>query len=140
MPRGKIVDPKKVMPFVPPGLEGVFESRMLIDAESAGSQRLQINHCILRAGNKLPDGVHRAPYDETYIVLSGHGSLNLDGVPRRLGPGSIAFIPGGTPHGLNSDSGEDVVFFTVWPGTPEPGVNGVYDLRKEAWGTTYREV
>ena len=53
----------------------------------------------------------------------------------------MVFIPGGTFHALaNQSTTEDFVFLTIWPGQPEPGVNEVYDGRREAWGTTYREI
>jgi hypothetical protein len=53
----------------------------------------------------------------------------------------VVFIPGGTSHGLvNKSQTENFEIITVWPGQPAPGANVVYDMRKEAWGTTYREV
>ena len=58
-----------------------------------------------------------------------------------LKPGSVVFIPGGTFHALtNKSETEDFELITVWPGQPAPGANEMYDLRKEAWGTTYREI
>ena len=141
MPRGTVVKVHKVMPFSPPGMEETYVSRMLIDAGNSGSQRLQVNHGVVRAGQSLEGAVHDEPYDEIYYVLSGQASLRLGDEEVDLEEGSTVFIPGGTFHALtNKSQTEDFVILTIWPGEPEPGVNGVYDLRKEAWGTTYREI
>jgi mannose-6-phosphate isomerase-like protein (cupin superfamily) len=74
-------------------------------------------------------------------VLSGEASLRMDDVDYDLEPGSVVFIPADTFHALtNKSQTEEFVILTIWPGTPEPGANEVYDTRKEAWGTSYREI
>lgn len=140
MAEGKVVHPEKVMPFVAPGCEGIYDSRMLIDACNCGSEKLQVNHGTVKAGKGLPGAVHEG-HDELYIVLKGHADLDMAGEHYDLKPGSVVFIPGGTFHALtNKSETEDFELITVWPGQPAPGANEMYDLRKEAWGTTYREV
>jgi mannose-6-phosphate isomerase-like protein (cupin superfamily) len=141
MAKGKVVKVRKVMPFSPPGMNDAYISRMLIDDENSGSKRLQINHGIVKGGCGTPGAVLRAPWDEVYYILSGAAVLHMDGVDYDLEKDMVVFIPGGTFHALtNKSATEDFVILTVWPGKPDPGVNGVYDLRKEAWGVTYREV
>jgi mannose-6-phosphate isomerase-like protein (cupin superfamily) len=140
MSKGKVVKVSKVMPFSPTP-NGEYISRMLIDVFNSGSDRLQVNHGVLKGGGSFADAVHEAPNDEMYIVLSGQAVLTLDGVKYDIEKGSVVFIPGGTSHGLvNKSKTEDFELITVWPGQPTPGANKVYDMRKEAWGTTYREV
>ena len=141
MKRPKIVSAAKVMPFSPPGLEGVFSSKMLIDKDNAGSDRLQLNYCVLKGGARMPGAAHQVPYDEIYYVLKGEAVLRMDDVDYDIGKDTVIFIPGGTFHALsNKSENEDFVLLTIWPGQPEPGVNEVYDLRKEAWGTSFREI
>ena len=141
MPKGTVVKVDRVMPFAPPGVADTYVSRMLIDASNSGSQRLQINHGLVKAGRSLPGAAHPPPYDEVYYVLSGEAVLTMDGVDYDLEPNMVVFIPAGTVHGLSNKSAtEDFVIITIWPGTPEPGANAVYDLRKESWGTSYREM
>ena len=136
----KVVDPEKVMPFIAPGCEDLYTSRMLIDAYNCGSEKMQVNHGIVKAGKSLPGGVHEG-HDELYVILKGNASLDMDGKNYELKPGTVVFIPGGTFHAIqNENSGEDLELITVWPGQPAPGANELYDLRKEAWGTTYREI
>ncbi len=139
MSRGKVVKSSKVMPFTLPELEG-YESRMLIDVFNAGSEKMQLNHGTLKGGAFTPGGAH-AGHDEIYIVLSGAAILNLDNVEYDIEKGTVVFIPGDTFHSLkNKSQTEDLEIITVWPGQPAPGANGIYDMRKEAWGTTYREI
>ena len=141
MPRGTVVKVNKVMPYSPPALQGIYVSKMLMDASNTGSERLQVNHAVLKAGCRLPGAVHPAPYDEIYYVLSGEALLRMDDAEYDLDRDTVIFIPAGTFHALaNKSTTEDFVFLTLWPGSPEPGVNEVYDGRKEAWGKTYREI
>jgi mannose-6-phosphate isomerase-like protein (cupin superfamily) len=141
MKKPTVVKVDRVMPFSPPEFEEAFASKMLIDMHNSGSDKLQINHCVLKAGCSLPGATHRTPYDEIYYVLSGIAVLRMDAADYDLEKDTIVFIPGGTFHALtNKSSSEDFVILTIWPGQPEPGVNEVYDLRKKAWGGTYREI
>jgi mannose-6-phosphate isomerase-like protein (cupin superfamily) len=140
MAKGTVVHADKVMPFVPPAVEGAYESRMMIDVFNSSSEKMQVNHGTLKAGCSIPGSVHEG-HDEIYIVVSGEAELDLDHVRRHIRKGTVVFIPGGVHHALhNTSKTEDLEIFTVWAGQPAPGANGVYDMRKEAWGTTYREV
>jgi mannose-6-phosphate isomerase-like protein (cupin superfamily) len=55
-------------------------------------------------------------YDEVYYVLSGNGSIVIDGKNYRLEPGAVATIPAGMPHRLASDSSAPLEFIIF--GTP----------------------
>lgn len=141
MPKAVVVKVDRVMPFSPPGAEAVYVSKMLIDKENSGSESLQVNHGVVKAGQRLKGSAHPAPYDEIYYVLSGEASLDIAGVNHDLEKNMVVFIPAGTFHALtNKSQTEDFVILTLWPGTPVRGANDVYDARKDAWGTSYREV
>ena len=136
---GKVVHPEDVMPFVAPGCEDLYTSRMLIDALNSGSEKLQVNHGIVKAGRSLPGSAHDG-HDELYVILKGNARLDLGNDNFEIKPGSVVFIPGGTFHAIhNEHSAEDLELITIWPGQPAPGVNEIYDMRKSEWGTTYRE-
>ena len=52
-------------------------------------------------------GYHRHPsYDETFIICEGHYDFRLDGKLIKVGPGDLAFVPRGTPHGFVSTGPE----------------------------------
>jgi quercetin dioxygenase-like cupin family protein len=65
---------------------------------------------------RLPHFFH-AGYDEVYYVLSGNGTITLDGQTSGLRPGSVAVIPAGVEHALQADQGEELelVIFGVPP-------------------------
>lgn len=132
-----------VRAFSPPGHELDFASRLLIDAESVGSQQLTLNHFTLKPGRRTDEGKHPCPFDEVYCVLEGRATLRLGSDPPvlyDLEPGMVVFIPCETDHGLHNPGPTDLVLLTVMPRQPLPGANPVYDARKMAWGTSFRHV
>ena len=140
MTKGTVIKATGVKPFSHPNFKGRFVSRMLIDRDNSGSEKLQINHFTLKPGGSTDSAVHKAPYDEVYYVLNGKAVLHMGGVDYDIEKDTIIFIPGGTPHSLtNKSRTRDFVILTVWPLQPEPGVNEVYDLRKKIWGKTFRK-
>jgi mannose-6-phosphate isomerase-like protein (cupin superfamily) len=141
MEKGTVVKATAVMPFTPKGYEGQFESKMLIDRTNSASEKLQINQFVLKPGCRTEGVIHQEPYDEVYYVLSGEAVLHLADEAYDIGKDTIIFIPGGTFHSLdNKSQTEDFVLLTIWHTHPERGVNEVYDMRKEAWGKTFRKI
>jgi len=49
---------------------------------------------------RAPD--HSHPYDETVLVLAGHGILHVNGVTHALAPGTCTRLPPGLPHCLEN--------------------------------------
>ena len=52
--------------------------------------------------------------DEIYFVISGSASLQLDGAPRPVSAGVMAYVPAGMPHrftGISDDFATWAVFF-----------------------------
>ena len=141
MKKGTVVKTFQVMPFTPKGYEGQFESKMLIDRTNSASEKLQVNQFVLKPGCRTEGAIHQEPYDEIYYVLSGQAILHLGEEAYDIGKDTIIFIPGGTFHSLdNKSQTEDFVLLTIWHTHPEKGVNEVYDMRKEAWGKTFRKI
>jgi quercetin dioxygenase-like cupin family protein len=50
-------------------------------------------------------GLHRHPYDETFIVEAGSATFTIDGETLELGAGQIAVVPANTPHRFVSGEG-----------------------------------
>jgi mannose-6-phosphate isomerase-like protein (cupin superfamily) len=142
MQRQLAFDAHKVVGFSPPGAEDSYVSRMLVDKQSVGSERLVVNHFTLRPGKSTPSGSHPAPYDELYYVLSGQGVLHLGDKPEvyHVTAGWVALIPGGTLHSLHNSGEQDLELLTVMPLPLVPGVNATYDARLAAWGASFRMV
>ena len=142
MAKLRVVRAKEVMGFSPLGLEESYVSRLLIEEEGVGSGKLMVVHATLYPGESPGGGAsHPAPYDEAYYILRGHGLMQYDGGAEsyEVGPDTAIFIPGGTWHKITNTGDEDLEFLTIWPLMPgEEGINGVYDERKRAWGTSFR--
>lgn len=145
--RELIVRAGEIESFEMPGSQGIYESQCLIDKDGVGSTALNVNRGTLKAGQKLKGGSHPVGNDECYYVLSGQAKLALGGDPETgagaevhdIGPDTAIYIPGGTYHALDNPHDEDLVILTMWPRLPEPGANGVYDARRQAWGTSFRK-
>jgi len=45
-----------------------------------------------------PDRQQPHAYDEVYVVLDGHGTLEVEGAPVELHPGNAVFVPAGADH------------------------------------------
>jgi len=138
MGKGFVINSAEVLPFQ---VSDAYTSKMLVDKHNCGSEHLQVNEGVVKAGCKLPGAAHPEPYDELYVVMKGEAKLHLDEEVHEIGPGTVIFIPAGTFHALeNKSDTEDFVLLTVWPFTPEPGGNEVYDMRMKAWGTSFKKI
>jgi quercetin dioxygenase-like cupin family protein len=50
-------------------------------------------------------GLHRHPYDETFIVETGSATFTIAGETVKLAAGQIEVVPAGTPHKFVSGEG-----------------------------------
>jgi quercetin dioxygenase-like cupin family protein len=97
-------------------------------------------------GDRIPLHVHRV--DEV-ILVHGAGRFRLGAEVREVTDGAVAFIPAGTPHGLDNPGAEPLPLQAVFPTTrvwidyrernPAPGTEGrppqppvTYDFRTGA--------
>ena len=58
---------------------------------------------------QLPRFFHTG-YDEIYYVVSGTGTIALDGETSPLRPGSVVVIPAGATHSVEADPGQELEF------------------------------
>lgn len=126
--------------FSPAGYEDAFVSRLLIDQDNVGSEKLVMNYFALKPGKKTDQGSHPAPFDEVYYILRGHCTLYLGEAKEayEIEPGSVAFIPHDTLHFVVNNTQEEVEMITIMPGPIVEGANFVYDQRKRKWGRSFK--
>ena len=62
---------------------------------------------VLKPGSGI--GYHRQAEDEIYYVLSGRGTMTLDGKEYEVGPGTAILTRTGSSHGLKQTGAEDLV-------------------------------
>lgn len=82
--------------LVHPGVE-----RQVVDGD-----RQTLVRYVYRPGAVFP--VHSHPQEQITTVLSGGIRFEVDGVPILLGPGEVAVIPAGVPHGATVVGDETV--------------------------------
>jgi quercetin dioxygenase-like cupin family protein len=66
-------------------------------------------------GDRIPLQSH--PVDELVAILDGEGEYRLGNEHRRVGDGSIVFIPAGTPHGTANIGDRPLHLYGVFPTT-----------------------
>ena len=88
-----------------PGLTGPrWHSGFLLEPALTGSQGApDVVRLAVPAGSAVPLHAHEHE-DETLVLQEGELALDLDGHQWRAGPGSIVFIPRGTPHAMRAES------------------------------------
>jgi quercetin dioxygenase-like cupin family protein len=57
-------------------------------------------------------GLHRHPYDETFIVEAGSATFTIGDETVELSAGQIAVVPAGTPHKFVSGEGFRLISIT----------------------------
>jgi quercetin dioxygenase-like cupin family protein len=60
------------------------------------TDHMTLAYWTIEAGAALP--AHSHPHEQVTSLLAGDFELTVDGEMRRLKPGSVAVIPGNTPH------------------------------------------
>ena len=140
MAKEKVFGVREVAGFCPSGSEGIYVSRMLVDSESVGAKKINVNHGTIRRGKSLPGGKHPCPYDEVYYILRGRGLLTIEDKTYEVGPDTVAYIRCGEFHRLANTGNTDLEILTIWSLPLRKGVNPVYDERKRLWGTTFKKI
>ncbi len=140
MTRKLVFKAQDVEGFTPAEADGGFVSRLLIDSDGVGSERLVMNHFTLRAGQRTAgDSIRRRTTRFTTCCGGGPSCELGDPVEKfDLEPNMVVFIPGGTYHALHNYTDWDVELLTVMPGPMQEGINSVYDGRRRAWGTAFK--
>lgn len=57
--------------------------------------------------------LHRHEQAETYLVLSGRGTVTLDGEAHEVRTGTSVFVPGDAEHGIRNDGVEPIRIYYV---------------------------
>lgn len=94
------------------GGQGVLDFTVVMDGKESDGQRLRFLHDdILPPGVSI--GVHKHNHEEHYYVLSGRGTMILDGQRHEVGPGDIASVYAGGSHGLENTSSQDLRIIVI---------------------------
>ena len=78
--------------------------RVLLDREAGGAANQSLAEATLAAGQSTQRHYH-ARTEEIYVVLEGHGEMEVDGARREVGPEDAVLIPPGAWHELRATPG-----------------------------------
>jgi mannose-6-phosphate isomerase-like protein (cupin superfamily) len=105
-------------------LEALARSETLAPGEAfrvveIGRDRHTSHHLVWIREREVP---HRhARHDLVVFMLRGYGAMRLGDEERPVGPGSVLYVPRGTPHAFRNTSGEVAVAYAVYT----PGFDGI---------------
>jgi len=93
------------------GGQGDYFVRTLLD-EVAGSVFKYVRDLTLYPGSSIGEHPH-AGDDEIYFVISGAGTMVVDGEEQRISSGSVVLTLSSSSHGLRNDGEEDLRIFVA---------------------------
>ena len=92
-----------------------MQVQFLLDARSAGTDRLVVGRTVLPPGARHER--HRHPRcDEFLVVLTGRGEIYTDAGREPAEAGDVLFTPAGHWHGFDNTCDEDVLLLWGWSG------------------------
>ncbi|PYQ08981.1 MAG: cupin domain-containing protein [Acidobacteria bacterium] len=94
--------------------------RRVFDTPTPTLNQLEMHITTLKPG-EAPHGPHRHPDEELIIIKEGTVESNLDGVLRRLGPGSVIFHASNELHTVKNVGDTDATYHVIkWRSAATP--------------------
>jgi len=94
--------------------------RRVFDTPTPTLSQLEMHVTTLKAG-ETPHPPHRHPEEELIIVKEGTLESNIDGVRRRLGPGSVIFHASNEPHTVKNVGATEATYHVIkWRSAATP--------------------
>lgn len=122
----RIVHPDRADRLTPFGID----MKVLLSAQQTGGSFSAL-YADIRPGEGPPLHLHRG-HDEYFFVLEGTYQLQVGDQEQTIGPGTLAFVPRGTPHGFKniSDAPGRLLEWTI-PGDNEPYFRAVDAMQND---------
>jgi mannose-6-phosphate isomerase-like protein (cupin superfamily) len=77
-----------------------------------GSANFAVTWVECAPGSQQPLHSH-AGSEQVYVIVSGEGTMLIEGEEQTVGPGDTVFIPPGSKHAIRNDSAAELVFATA---------------------------
>lgn len=98
------------------GGAGTF--RILIDEESSGAKNFSLLVNTMNAG--VQGSEHKHDEEHCFYILSGRGTMYIDGKPFEVGPEMAVYAPPNVMHKFDTGPDEDLTYVVVYaPPGPE---------------------
>ncbi len=96
-----VVENSKVQEFALPGLR-----HRTVGGKDGGVKSMEVWQQTIAPGAATP--VHRHACEEVIVILSGSGTLMIEGVTTSFGPNSTLILPFDAVHQITNTSAEDM--------------------------------
>jgi mannose-6-phosphate isomerase-like protein (cupin superfamily) len=98
------------------GGAGTF--RILIDEESSGAKNFSLLVNTMKAG--VEGSEHKHEEEHCFYILSGRGTMYIDGKPFEVGPEMAVYAPTNVMHKFDAGPDEDLTYVVIYaPPGPE---------------------
>ena len=68
---------------------------------------------VIAPGERIP--LHTHPIDEVIVIDEGRAAVRLGDETRKVGPGTVVFIPANTAHGTTNETAEPIRLHVMFP-------------------------
>jgi mannose-6-phosphate isomerase-like protein (cupin superfamily) len=117
MEKKYVVPLKDAVTGVLHGKAGTF--RVLIDEETSGAKHFSLLVNTMKAGVEGSEHKHE-DNEHCWYILSGTGTMYIEGKPSKIGPDVAVFAPANTMHRIDVDPDEDLTYVLIYaPPGPE---------------------
>ena len=94
------------------------DSRWAVLVDPGGTSERQVDDITLiveeiAPGDRIP--LHTHPISEVIVILNGDPEVTLGDETREVGPGTVVFIPAGTPHRTRNATTSPVRVHAMFP-------------------------
>lgn len=89
-------------------------------AQATGSETCEINCIKTPAGGGSPAGMHIHEVDQTFYILSGTMSIEVEGKEYECPPGTLIHFPTGVPHRNWNNGNKPTVHLAINTPAPDP--------------------
>jgi len=83
--------------------------RSILDRTNAPVANQSLAEASVPVGGATERHYHKLA-EEFYFMQEGHGTMEIDGDTRKVGPGDAVLIPPGAWHQITADAGENLRF------------------------------
>lgn len=105
------VQQREMIPVANPAASQVI--RQVLIGPQDGWEGWVMRQFVIAAGGYTPRHTH--PWPHINYVVSGSGTLFLEGTEHQIGAGSIAYVPNDALHQFMNNSQDDLVFLCIVP-------------------------
>jgi mannose-6-phosphate isomerase-like protein (cupin superfamily) len=107
-----------------------------MDAGDLGARNISVTWVDVGPGVEQRSHSHEDS-EQIYVIVRGHGRMQVAGDVEDVGEGDLVFIPPATDHGITNDGSETLVYVTA--ASPPVSMEELYQVQLAPGGPDYDE-